>query len=71
MICSGSFSIWRQTSLSLFCYLHLKEVNIFVDMEEPRESKGVIDKDKITETPGTLPYPHTIGSAEIKPFKKK
>lgn len=35
---------------------------------QPRESKGHIDKDKITENPGTLPYAHTIGSAEIKPY---
>jgi hypothetical protein len=26
-----------------------------------------IDKDKITETPGLIPYPHTVGSAVIKP----
>jgi len=37
-------------------------------MEEPRESNTHIDKDKITENPGTLPYAHTVGSAEIKPF---
>jgi len=29
--------------------------------------KNSIDKDKITDTPSTLPYPHTIGSAIIKP----
>lgn len=29
--------------------------------------KNPIDKDKITETPSTLPYPHTVGSAIIKP----
>ncbi len=26
-----------------------------------------IDKDKVAENPGLLPYPHTIGSAVIKP----
>ncbi|WP_317899593.1 DUF2452 domain-containing protein [Aurantibacillus circumpalustris] len=26
-----------------------------------------IDKDKTTETPGTLAYPHTIGSVVVKP----
>ena len=26
-----------------------------------------IDKDKITETPGTLPYAHTIGGVVIRP----
>jgi len=36
-------------------------------MKEPRESTVHIDVDKITENPGTLPYPHTLGSAEIKP----
>ncbi len=29
-----------------------------------------IDKDKITETPGTLPYAHTVGSAVIRPLDK-
>ncbi len=29
-----------------------------------------IDKDKITETPSTLPYAHHVGSAVIKPTKK-
>ncbi|MGZ3902657.1 MAG: DUF2452 domain-containing protein [Bacteroidia bacterium] len=29
-----------------------------------------IDKDKVTENPGTLPYPHTIGSVVIKPEDK-
>lgn len=37
-------------------------------MEEPRESIGKIDEDKVTQNPGTLPYAHTVGSAEIKPF---
>ena len=26
-----------------------------------------IDKDKTTETPATLPYPHTIGSVVVRP----
>jgi hypothetical protein len=35
-----------------------------------------IDKDKTTETPGTLPYPHHVGSLPINPndvegFKRK
>ena len=36
---------------------------------ESKEKKfnNPIDKDKITENPGTLPYPHTIGSVVIKP----
>lgn len=29
-----------------------------------------IDKDKITENPGTLPYAHTIGGVPIKPIDK-
>lgn len=29
-----------------------------------------IDKDKITETPSTLPYAHTVGGAVIKPEDK-
>lgn len=29
-----------------------------------------IDKDKITDTPGTLTYPHMIGSVVIKPEDK-
>ncbi len=29
-----------------------------------------IDKDKITETPGTLTYAHNVGSAIVKPIDK-
>lgn len=29
--------------------------------------KNPIDKDKVAENPGLLPYPHTIGSVVIKP----
>lgn len=29
-------------------------------------SKNPIDKDKITETPSTLPYAHTVGGAKIQ-----
>jgi hypothetical protein len=29
-----------------------------------------IDKDKITETPSTLPYAHHVGSPVIKPIDK-
>ncbi len=29
-----------------------------------------IDRDKVTENPGTLPYAHTVGSAVIKPGKQ-
>lgn len=29
-----------------------------------------IDPEKITENPGTLPYPHTVGGAVIRPSKK-
>ncbi len=29
-----------------------------------------IDKDKITESPSTLPYAHTVGGAVIKPTKE-
>lgn len=29
-----------------------------------------IDKDKITENPGLLPYAHTVGGAVIKPTKE-
>lgn len=36
--------------------------------DQPIESKTHIDPDKVTENPGTLPYAHTIGSAEIKPY---
>lgn len=32
--------------------------------------KNPIDKDKVTDTPGTLAYPHTIGSLVIKPEDK-
>lgn len=34
------------------------------------EFKNPIDKDKITETPATLPYAHHVGSAIIKPEDK-
>jgi hypothetical protein len=29
-----------------------------------------IDKDKVAENPGLLPYPHTLGSALVKPEDK-
>jgi len=32
--------------------------------------KNPIDKDNITETPGTLAYPHHAGSAIVKPIDK-
>ena len=32
-----------------------------------KKSNGYIDEDKVTETPSTLPYPHHVGSALIKP----
>ena len=31
------------------------------------KSENPIDKDKTTDTPGTLPYPHHIGSITVKP----
>ena len=33
---------------------------------ENQNYKNPIDKDKVTDSPGTLPYPHTIGSIVIK-----
>jgi Protein of unknown function (DUF2452) len=36
-------------------------------MEEKKEFINPIDKDKVTETPGLLPYAHHSGSALIKP----
>lgn len=30
-----------------------------------------VDKDKVTENPGTLPYAHNIGSAIVRPINKK
>ncbi len=35
-----------------------------------KEFVNPIDKDKITETPSTLPYAHTVGGAVIKPTKQ-
>ncbi|HCQ29810.1 MAG TPA: DUF2452 domain-containing protein [Flavobacteriales bacterium] len=35
-----------------------------------KEFTNPIDKDKITETPSTLPYAHHVGSAIIKPEDK-
>jgi hypothetical protein len=37
---------------------------------EENEFINPIDKDKITETPSTLPYAHHVGSAIIKPEDK-
>lgn len=41
-------------------------------MKEKQEKDFVnpIDPDKITETPSTLPYAHTVGGAVIKPTKQ-
>ena len=36
-----------------------------------KKSHNPIDKDKVTNNPHTLPYPHTIGSAVIAPIDKK
>lgn len=38
--------------------------------KEEKEFVNPIDPEKITETPGTLPYAHTVGSAVIKPTKQ-
>ena len=39
--------------------------------EEPKETFiNPIDKDKVTENPGFLPYAHTVGGVEIKPIDK-
>lgn len=41
-------------------------------VQPPKETAFVnpIDKDKVTETPGLLPYAHTSGSALIRPEDK-
>lgn len=38
--------------------------------EEQKEFVNPIDKDKIAENPGTLPYAHTAGGAVIRPTEK-
>jgi hypothetical protein len=39
--------------------------------EEPQEPfVNPIDKDKVAENPGLLPYAHTVGSAIIRPIDK-
>ncbi len=38
-------------------------------MPEKKEFVNPIDKDKTTETPGLLPYPHAIGSPAFAPTK--
>ncbi len=41
------------------------------EKKEPnKEFTNPIDKDKITESPSTLPYAHTVGSPVIKPTKQ-
>jgi len=40
-------------------------------MPRKKNTPNPIDKDKVTETPHTLRYPHTIGSAIITPVDKK
>ena len=37
-------------------------------MPEEKEFVNPINKDKITESPGLLPYAHTVGSAIIRPL---
>jgi Protein of unknown function (DUF2452) len=45
---------------------------IFVPMEEKKDQAFVnpIDKDKVAENPGLLPYAHTAGGAVIRPEDK-
>ena len=40
--------------------------------EEPKNEEFInpIDKDKVAENPGLLPYAHTVGSAIIRPIDK-
>ncbi|MGB0864049.1 MAG: DUF2452 domain-containing protein [Saprospiraceae bacterium] len=38
--------------------------------DEKKEFHNPIDKDKIAENPGLLPYAHTVGGAVIKPIDK-
>ncbi|MEM7370683.1 MAG: DUF2452 domain-containing protein [Bacteroidota bacterium] len=38
--------------------------------KEEQTSENPIDKDKITDIPSLLPYPHTIGSALVTPVDK-
>jgi len=38
--------------------------------QEKEKFVNPIDKDKITENPGLLPYAHTVGSALVKPEDK-
>lgn len=40
--------------------------------EEPKKEEFInpIDKDKVAENPGLLPYAHTVGSAIIRPIDK-
>ena len=35
-----------------------------------KKDKNPIDKDKITDIPGTIRFPHNIGSAVVKPEDK-
>ncbi len=42
-----------------------------VKKKSSSKNDNPIDKDKITETPHTLPYAHTVGSAVIRPIDKK
>ena len=37
---------------------------------QPKESNINIDPDKVTDSPGLLPYAHHVGSAIIKPIDK-
>lgn len=37
---------------------------------DDKEFQNPIDKDKVTDTPGLLPYAHTVGSAVIRPTRE-
>lgn len=39
-------------------------------MSKKEEFVNPIDKDKVTENPGLLPYAHTVGGSVIKPIDK-
>jgi hypothetical protein len=56
--------------LSNYCFLNIRHHSLLFYMEPKESFINPIDKLKTTDTPGLLPYAHTVGGAIIRPIDK-